>query len=475
LSTEAAFALTPTPVRRSSLVFAAVFGALALLTACVAFVPHMEFVALSAVYAGALLAYLSLRTDRQGGHLFEVVILIGVLSFLFFCVGTMYLVIVPQDLDFPSLGPYLLAAQALATLGFLCFLVGYGGFFRRTAPSPLGRLVPHSLLFYILPALGGALGMSVQRSEVRGGQSISASLSFLQQFSSLFFFAWFLSWYMTWAKKLRMAIAVPMLVALSGIASLVLFFTFGGKGLAATLLVMPAIAYYEVTRKLPTKSIVAIALVFVFVIFPMYNNFRQMDRNLDVSRRADRSIAMARTWDADKYLDATVFAFLKRIAIVTSVAAIVSDTGRWVPYRYGDTLILAPIGLLIPRFLWPDKPIVGIGREFGETFRLKSGLDRETSIAPSMVGDLYWNFSVPGVVVGMWLLGMGYRWYYQRYGAGAGFDPIRKSIYFTLLPTAMSFEGNVAIALGVVVKTLVVLVVFVVLSRRLGWLDELAF
>jgi hypothetical protein len=72
----------------------------------------------------------------------------------------------------------------------------------------------------------------------------------------------------------------------------------------------------------------------------------------------------------------------------------------------------------------------------------------------------------------MWLLGMGYRWYYQRYGAGAGFDPIRKSIYFTMLPTALSFESSVAIAVAGLVKLLVILLVFIVLCRRLGWLED---
>jgi hypothetical protein len=89
-----------------------------------------------------------------------------------------------------------------------------------------------------------------------------------------------------------------------------------------------------------------------------------------------------------------------------------------------------------------------------------------------MVGDFYWNFALPGVVVGMWLLGMGYRVFYQRYGAGRGFDPIRKAIYATLLPSVLCFEANVAIIVGGVVKVLVILIVFLVLSRRLGWLDE---
>jgi hypothetical protein len=474
MSSRAVSVASPSPSRGRSLAFGGTFVLLALLTACVALVPHMAFVAISACYLGLFLAYLGLRPDPQGGYLFEVIVPFGVLSFLYFGVGTMYIVIVPEALERPALMPFLLPAQALLTLGFGCFLVGYGWFFRRTAPSPLGRFFPRSVLVYLVPAAMGALGMSLEKFQNEGmlhDRGISPAISFLQQFGPLFFFGWFLAWYMLWAKRLRPSVAWPVLLLMSAMTLVVLFFTFGGKGLAAMLLGMPALAYYEVKRKLPLKSILVVVLLFVFIIFPMYNNFRQMDRNLGMSRRVDQAFNTVRTWNSDKYMDASVFAFLKRLSIVTSVAAIISDTGRWVDYRKGETLILAPIGLLIPRFLWPDKPNMSIGREFGETFRLKGAMDRETYISPSFVGEFYWNFALPGVVLGMLLLGMVYRWYYQRFGAGVGFDPLRKSIYYTLLPTALSFEGNVAYVFGTCAKAVIILVVFLLLCRRLGWLS----
>lgn len=475
MSSRAGFLASTSQPRNRSLAFGGTFVLLSLLTACVAFIPHMAFVAISACYLGAFLAYMGLRSDPQGGNLFEVVVPFSVLSFLYFGVGTMYIVIVPEALDYKALAPFLLPAHALLTLGFLCFLVGYGWFFRRTAPSPLGRFAPKNVLVYVVPAALGALGLSVARLQSEGmfrDQGISPVLSILQQFSNLFFFGWFLGWYMLWAKRLRAAIAWPLLVTLSAIAAVVLVFTFGTKGLAVMLLGLPAAAFYEVKRRLPLKSIAVVVLLFVFIIFPMYNTFRRMDRNLQMSRRVDQTVHLARTWDSDKFMDASIFAFLKRLSVVTSVAAIVSDTGRWVDYRYGETLVLAPIAVFIPRFLWPDKPSIAIGKEFGATFKLVGSMDRETYIAPSFVGELYWNFAVPGVVFGMWLLGMSYRWYYQRYGAGDGFDPIRKSVYFTLLPSALSFEGNLAFLVAATVKTLVILAGFLFLCRRLGWLDD---
>jgi hypothetical protein len=475
MSHQAAFLAPSLQTRGRSLAIGSTFVLLAALSACVAFIPNMQFVLLSAIYLGAFLAYVGLRSDPGGHHLFEVIVPFSVLSFLNFCVGSMYLVIAPQAMEHPALEAFLLPALALATLGYLCLLVGYGGGSRTTSPSPFGRFVPKSVLVYLVPAALGALGLSVQKLQSEGmlsNQGISPAISFLQQFAPLFFFGWFLAWYMLWAKRLRASIAFPLVATLSAMAVAVLFFTFGGKGLAVTLLGLPAMAYYEVKRKLPLKTIIVVALIFVFVIIPMYNTFRTVDRNLETTRRFDRTVEMARTWNSDAYLDASVFAFLKRIAVVTSVAAILSDTGQGVDYRYGDTLILAPIGLLIPRFLWPDKPNISIGQEFGATFRLTNSMDRETYVAPTMVGDFYWNFAVPGVVVGMWMIGLALRWYYQRYGAGSGFDPLRKSIYATLLPGALSFEGNVALVVTGFIKVLAIVIVFLVLCRRFGWLSD---
>ncbi len=465
----------PPADRSRSLSIAGRLVLLAVLSATVAFIPHMEFVALSAINLGLFFAYLGFRSDPQGGYVFEVIVPYGVLNFLYFGIGTMYLQFVPEALDYPALAPFLLAAQALTTLGFLCFLVGYGGTFRATKPSPLGRFVPKSVLVYLVPTALGALGMSVHKLQLKGmldSQRISSSLSFLQQFGLLFYFGWFMAWYMKWSGRLRASIATPLLVAMGGLAALTLYFTFGSKVQALTLLGLPALAYYEVKRKFPVKFVVVVVLLFVFVIFPMYNTFRQVDRNLDTVRRVDRTLDLALSWNTDKYMDASLFAFLKRVTIASSVAAIISDTGRWVDYRYGETLLLAPIGLFIPRFLWPEKPSISIGREFGSTFRLKGSFDRETEISPSMVGEFYWNFSIPGVVVGMWLLGLGYRWGYQRYGAGSAFDPIRKSIYATLLPSALLLEGSIAIIIAGLVKSIVILTVFCIVANRLGWLDE---
>ena len=91
MSTQAIVLDAPPRGRRRSFTIGATFVLLALLSASrVAFIPNMGFVAVSAVFIGSFLAYLGLRSDGTG-DVFEIIGLVSVLSFLYFCVGTFYL------------------------------------------------------------------------------------------------------------------------------------------------------------------------------------------------------------------------------------------------------------------------------------------------------------------------------------------------------------------------------------------------
>jgi len=461
------------PVRSSSI--AVTFLILAAIVVPIALLPNLGIVALTAGFVVVFVAFQRLRPQHERGGLLEVIVPYSVLNFLYFGVGTLYLVLYPGALRYQSLRPYLVPAVALGLLGYLCFLVGYGWFFRATPPSRLGTLEPSGVLIYLVPAVVGAVGYGAHRfqiASISAGAGISPGVSFIQQFGTLFLFAWYLGWYMRWAGRLRGVSTAFVLGGLGSTAACIMFLSVGTKALAITIAGMPLVAYYDVRRKLPWKTVMVLGLIAVFVIFPMYNTYRLVGRSLDTVDRVDRTVEVASRWDGNEYLEASVFAFLRRMTLAVPLAAIISDTGRWVDYRYGETLILAPIGLLIPRILWPDKPNISIGREFGTTFRLIRQGDYETEVALSMVGDFYWNFALPGAVIGMLLVGMGYRWYYQRYGAGTGYDPVRRAVYATVLPSALLFEGNVAIVIAGIIKQLVIVTLLLAVAHRIGWLRE---
>ena len=79
-----------------------------------------------------------------------------------------------------------------------------------------------------------------------------------------------------------------------------------------------------------------------------------------------------------------------------------------IPYSSPVDLVTGPLSALIPRALWPGKPILATGYEFGqEYFDLPPTVYSSTTITP--IGDLYRHGGWLPVLIGMFLLGCGIR------------------------------------------------------------------
>lgn len=78
----------------------------------------------------------------------------------------------------------------------------------------------------------------------------------------------------------------------------------------------------------------------------------------------------------------------------------------------------------IPRFLWTDKPVIPPGPYVGNAIYDQ----KRAGVPPSMMGEWYWNFGWPGVVIGSFLFGALLRWLDERFRPVAG-DPFRAALY----------------------------------------------
>ncbi|MFC3958580.1 O-antigen polymerase [Halovivax cerinus] len=103
---------------------------------------------------------------------------------------------------------------------------------------------------------------------------------------------------------------------------------------------------------------------------------------------------------------------------------------------YGQSL-LHPIVFPIPRRLWPAKP-KNIGQFFGETIYAQGVGMPGGGVPPSLVGELYYNFMLPGVLVGTFLFGIVLRFGYEY------FDPNtdHNSSYVALYGVFAIYLGN---------------------------------
>jgi hypothetical protein len=96
--------------------------------------------------------------------------------------------------------------------------------------------------------------------------------------------------------------------------------------------------------------------------------------------------------------------FKRRTREIENVAVVLRDTPRVLPHTSGNELPEAFAIALVPRVLWPRKPVFEPERRFPQLY-LKQAPDSRSATGPSHFGDLYRNFGSLGVVFGMGLLG----------------------------------------------------------------------
>ncbi|MEM1590271.1 MAG: O-antigen polymerase, partial [Candidatus Bathyarchaeia archaeon] len=79
-----------------------------------------------------------------------------------------------------------------------------------------------------------------------------------------------------------------------------------------------------------------------------------------------------------------------------------------IPYAYGGTFLPKILFSFIPQFIWPERNRVWSRDLFWELQGPYVG-----GTAPTLVGDLYFNFGILGVLLGMFLIGLLLRFIYE--------------------------------------------------------------
>jgi hypothetical protein len=160
--------------------------------------------------------------------------------------------------------------------------------------------------------------------------------------------------------------------------------------------------------------------------------------------------------------EAVVDPLLDRSYQFDAATMIVDKTRSVSDYRLGATFEDL-LWFYIPRQWWPDKP-VSFGYSFAPEFF--PGASLTASYAPSMVGELYLNFGVIGVVFGFYLFGIVLRACYDAFAS-------RKTQLATVVYTIVLFrltniiEGPITTHIEFLLAEVLPVVVFVGVSRLL--------
>jgi hypothetical protein len=361
----------------------------------------------------------------------------------------------------PDPGYYLPLAAIYIILGFAGLVAGFvlpfGGRMGRglSRHVPAWRWDPDKLLkpailmiligvmAYVMSHVLGVVGYQMSDSPSLFG-GLAFSLSAVGDFGA------FLLWWAYWGwqrnsgqrlkKSYMLSWALAFLLWGGRLVTIVLISGSRASFLVAMLQVVAA--YYLVRRKFSKRALMGFGLIIVIALLAgllwgtTYREIKEseslvsLEEGLQVASDALTQVGNRGIADNAAY---AFEAFLTRIDTFSCFAVIVSNyqSLKFAEKQLGiaGNMWTYTWTSFIPRFLWPEKPLISDARTIAEIyFRFP-----KSSFAFTLFGDLLRNFGPFGIPIGMALLGIFLRLLYTV-GVEEGHNSAwRSAVYFTLL------------------------------------------
>lgn len=157
-------------------------------------------------------------------------------------------------------------------------------------------------------------------------------------------------------------------------------------------------------------------------------------------------------------------AFMERVDTMLMFMKIKNNIDTRQNFARGETLMASVFWSFVPRFLYPDKPITGGSSQLAKEYA-DMHVPEGTSVGVGPIPEFYINYGVPGVWVGMSLLGLFYGFLMQRM-----FSHPRQPLGFVLgaltFSTVIRPETNLGDSLGATLRWIFVWVVLLWITRE---------
>ena len=189
----------------------------------------------------------------------------------------------------------------------------------------------------------------------------------------------------------------------------------GGKESFVVVILAVIIPYSVIRRRLPTAAIVAAVLFFMLIVIPFNQAYRESARGAVTlstsqaiaaapaiaSQVAATDVSMAVLGESASYL-------AERVRTIDTPAIVMQRTPSEIPYSSAADLLIDPVADLIPRILWPGKPILTPGYQVSQQYYLlPAQVYTSSDVTPE--ADLFRHGGWFPLVLGMFLLGCGIR------------------------------------------------------------------
>jgi hypothetical protein len=224
----------------------------------------------------------------------------------------------------------------------------------------------------------------------------------------------------------------------------------GNRGSLIQVFILVAFAFVMSGRKISFKHKAAagiLLLVSLFVGMIYGTTFRSVKQTQERVSFEEYAGNIADTFgkiseqDVSTSLHNSFAVLAERIDAVSPLAVVVSNYEALAPYEevYGldNNIWKDTVTFLIPRVVWPDKPLATDPAKYADLYFNYS----ESAFTLTPFGDLLRNFGPVGVPLGMLLLGMFLRVIYAGLIENQDFSFWRATLYYMLL-TSISYEGS---------------------------------
>lgn len=367
-------------------------------------------------------------------------------------------------------------AMVLVLIGFAAFWLASallareeGVRFSASTQDTPHRLVVMSSTLLVLGFLGNVIlwrtGLYAYAADAGLRSSVSGILQWLNLLANLLDYAVLVS-----AVELLSKRSAPQGIRVVFWVSFLLSIGFGvisGMKVGPLHAIVNVLIVYAITRRRLPRVALVLPVLLVVIVYPFVNAFRN---NLNSGYRAQFNTVEGMEQTLTKSFDDAFLSFgatgsgirnenlqtaTSRVSYLTYVRDVSSLP---VPSMLGggEKLWMAPIYPLVPRFLWPGKPVFNKGQRLS----IVLGLPDQTSSALTPLGDLYAMYGTYGVAFGMLFWGACLQLYMNWIGS-RGLNERGLFIFMLMLTALLDFENDFV---GLIASTLQHLMIALVLS-----------
>ncbi|MEP6947033.1 MAG: hypothetical protein ABJA02_14020 [Acidobacteriota bacterium] len=395
-----------------------------------------------------------------------------------------YFLVYIQDADVNL--PYTIQ---LIMLGYAGLAIGYflpfgrmagavaAQFYRETTYQDSSYIIP-SLVLMSLGIINTAISLlSGLFGYQRGAIGIYDGIIFL---STLYWMqASFMLWFIIFRQR-KLDNRALVIIGILVVSALTKALFAGNRSSFLQIFIYILIAYLLAGREVRVKQIALAGLMLIaaLLVGTVYGTiFRDIKGSEDqqsggaYTENVFNTIDKIGSDDNAPLLGTGFSALAERIDTLSSVAVVVSNYEQLAPYEasYGldDNITKDLLTFLVPRVIWPDKPLASEPRKYSELY-FNYG---DNSFAITPIGDLIRNFGVPGVFFGMLILGLILRGLFRWLVEDQPRVLWRSTLYYMLL-TGVSYESFYGSIIPFLVKVgftvIVGLVLVNMIAKRTG-------